>query len=177
MQLSGMRELQALLLLAWTRCSSHIADVVGLFLGSVIGMFMLTVVIAYNYLTYIPYPGINTLSQIVFQSTMTSLFFGTLQASIGMLFIAILICLFEYTYSFCRVAYYYDDCSWTIVNAPAALFGFIERETIAFFKGERDRQNTINKQKQIELREKIMLVRVEAEENRLKEAADKVVKP
>lgn len=105
--------------IAWTRCSADIRFVLTVVFGSsLIGLVFLSF--------WMLNAGINTLplvNTVNFPGSITTtdallaaLFYAFMNTVCTVIFLTIVVCLFEYAYHFTYVAYQYDNESWEIPN-------------------------------------------------------------
>lgn len=106
-----------LMKLAWDRCSGDINTVLNFIIGGAVFVGMLVIYVLLNLGTNFPGVTVQPIpaeSVPIFFAYWYSLSWGFVNAVCMLLFLAILICLAEYTYNFIVVCWYYDNQEWEI---------------------------------------------------------------
>ena len=107
-----------LLSLAWERCERDVFDAIRLYIGGLLALSAFVFLFFLNFY-YNAYPHIEVQFLPYFTAS-DALFIAAEYAFVNtfftLTFILIVVLLFEYTLSFTIVCYYYDNCSWVVVN-------------------------------------------------------------
>jgi hypothetical protein len=115
-----MNQMKGLMLLAWEDCQRDIYRMIWLLIGGMLFLCLFGALIIYGMTYYITL--VNNLNSIpvvtLHDAFVLSFLYGLRWAIVWMFQFFIWICLFEYTLSFLRVAYEYDERSWLLVNLP-----------------------------------------------------------
>jgi hypothetical protein len=121
--------MKALMGLAWKRCAKDIFDVIRIMLGGLLFMLMFLIFTIMNFINWFaPLPALAPSTEFTQLSALyISATWGYINTLSFGVFLAIIVCLIEYTMSFLHVAYYYDNCSWEIPKQIRLFFGGISK--------------------------------------------------
>lgn len=111
--------------IAWGWCERDIYAVIRMWLGMmlfILAFFTFTLLnLVNNFQPLVTIPDIN-ISGTQTAAVFLSCEFGFFNAFSMLTFLAIIVCLLEYTGNFLIAAYHYDNDSWDIVNVPKDLY-------------------------------------------------------
>jgi hypothetical protein len=137
-----MNRFLALMELAWGQCREPIESIFKMFVGILAGVCTFGVFYLLNLLAfrdfavshgitiveYEPSTGMLTGSGIALMSVFSAL----VNTFCTLLFLATILILIEYTITFCRIAYIYDNEGWDLVNVPVAAWNWFADEVTEF---------------------------------------------
>lgn len=138
-----MHDFIQLMQFAWEECVHDISDAIRLYVGMVVGGFIILLLFLYNYGAYwIPYLTEAELTSVGLVAVLMSLLYAYVGAFILVTQLIIWVILFEYAYAFTKVCYHYDEGNWAFVRVPkmipSAIRGLFVKHILPVFNKTKD---------------------------------------
>lgn len=130
-----LNELGKLLELAWIESRDDIFNVFLMLVGAGVVFVVFVVFFLLNFgFNFVPTDTAIPQGMNIANCMFISAVYGLINTVYTVLFIAIIVCLFEYALAFTTICYYYDNCSWSIPNGIRTIGKSIGSAIISFQK-------------------------------------------